>query len=200
VGVLLGTLNREAWLEAVAEKLRGYFFEVGQPLPPADKLAYATGFPSKGGRGKAKRRIGECWSGVCTPDGTIHILISPVLADPIEVAATLVHELVHAAIGNEQGHGPAFKAVMKVVGLEGKPTATHAGDALKERLAAIVESVGPYPHQPLSFADPTKQPDKARMLKLVCPEHRDYIVRASRKVIDSAPPRCGMCGEEMEAA
>src|SRR5262245_40096792 len=36
------------------------------------------------------------------------------------VAEILAHELVHAAVGVDQGHGPAFRKVANAIGLEGK--------------------------------------------------------------------------------
>ena len=54
------------------------------------------------------------------------------LKDPLEVAATLVHELVHIlAVGVEEGHRGKFTKLAKAIGLEGKMTATHAGETLK---------------------------------------------------------------------
>ena len=50
-----------------------------------------------------KRRIGEAWSSKNSADQSCEVFISPVLKDPIEVAATLVHELVHCAVGVEDG-------------------------------------------------------------------------------------------------
>jgi hypothetical protein len=192
----LAELTREGWLTALAEKLRPRFAEVGFPLPDPDRLRYSTGFPSKSARGKKKRRIGECWDPRCTPDGSIHILISPVLASIEEVGETLVHELGHAAVGVEHGHKGPFLSFCKKIGLEGKPTATVAGEALREDLRELAAQVGEYPHAPLKFEDGEKK-QKNRQLKLTCPEHTDYIVRASRKVINGQPPLCGLCSTPM---
>lgn len=190
--------NREAWLSALAAKLSDHFTLSGFPLP--EQISYAVGFPSKGGRSKTRRKIGECWDARCAA-GTTHVLISPVIKTAEEAAATLVHELIHAAIGPARGHDKLFKNAMKAIGLEGRPTATVAGPELQQRLADILATLGPYPHQPLEFQDPDrKQSEKGRMLKAYCPAHPDFPIRASKKVLEEAPPKCGLCNEPMREA
>lgn len=192
-------MNREAYLANMAERLRDHFTLSGYPLP--EKIAYAVGFPSKGGRSKTRRKIGECWSPHCTPDATIHVLVSPVLKTADEAASTLVHELIHAAIGVERGHDRLFKSAMKAIGLEGKPTATVAGPELQLRLKDIIAQLGPYPHQPLEFTDQErKKSEKGRMLKAYCPRHPDFPIRASKKVLEEAMPLCAVCKAPMQEA
>lgn len=199
MSLYLVTDNREAYLTALAEKLRGHFTLSGFPLP--EKIAYAVGFPSKGGRSKTRRRIGECWSSHCTPDATVHILISPVLKTAEEAGATLVHELVHAAIGAERGHDRLFKNAMKAIGLEGRPISSGPGQELQLRLKDIIVTLGPYPHQPLEFNDPDRpKSEKGRMLKAYCPQHPDFPIRASKKVLEEAMPLCAMCKSPMKEA
>jgi len=86
-------MNREEWLNQVAERMAPWFENQGYSLP---RYRVAIGFPSTGKRGK---RIGECWDGRASADGTFEVLIRPDQSDPIEVAAILAHELVHAAVG-----------------------------------------------------------------------------------------------------
>jgi hypothetical protein len=81
-----------------------WFEDQGYSLP---RYRVAIGFPSTGKRGK---RIGECWDGRASADGTFEVLIRPDQSDPIEVAAILAHELVHAAVGLECGHNPTLNA------------------------------------------------------------------------------------------
>lgn len=136
------SLNREAWLEALAEKLRSDFESVGLPLP--EVIHYAPGFPSKMALSKKKRRIGEHWHGRASKDSGHQIFISPLLTDDIEVAETLVHELLHAALPAGSKHGPKFKAGMQKLGLEGKadrdtcrPAATHSARGIGERTRSV---------------------------------------------------------------
>jgi hypothetical protein len=69
----------------------------------------------------------------------------------------------------------------KAIGLEGKMTATIASPELLERLNAISEFLGEYPHGELS-ANGKKQ--GTRMKKISC-NSCDFAFRASQKQIDS---------------
>jgi hypothetical protein len=111
-------MNREEWLNQVAKRIAPWFENEGYSLP---RYRVAFGFPSTGKRGK---RIGECWDGHASADGTFEVLIRPDQSDPIAVAAILAHELVHAAVGLECGHKGAFRTVATRIGLEGKMRAT----------------------------------------------------------------------------
>jgi len=142
--------NREEWLNLVARGMRPMFSDLGSPLP--DKVRIAIGFTSKGRKG---RSIGECWDTTCSVDSHFEIFIRPDLSVsidlmPIEVAAILAHELVHAAIGIRAGHGPEFRRVAKGLGLQGKMTATVAGPGFNDAIAPILAAVGPLPHARLN--------------------------------------------------
>lgn len=186
-------LTREGWLQLLTSLLRGYFEISGYTLPPT--IHVSVGWPSTRAKSRTNRRIGECWSPTISQDGNPHIFISPVLADPYDVAMTVVHELLHAAIGTEHGHKKPFKDGMKKLGLAGKPTATHAGPELTEVLKGLITKMPEYPHPALDpSAGAPKQ--KGRQRKLTCPLHPDYVARASKKVITEAPPLCGLCHVE----
>jgi hypothetical protein len=55
---------------AAAEQMAPWFEDLGYALP---RYRVAIGFPSTGKRGK---RIGECWDGKASADGTFEVLIS----------------------------------------------------------------------------------------------------------------------------
>src|SRR6266404_3727145 len=178
-------MNREEWLNQVAERMAPWFEDQGYSLP---RYRVAIGFPSTGKRGK---RIGECWDGRASADGTFEVLIRPDQSDPIEVAAILAHELVHAAVGLECGHKGAFRKVATRIGLEGKMTATRPGAAFKSNIAPILAAVGPLPHAALGFGASSAPPkQKARLLKAECGDC-GYTVRVTRKWVDDAgAPHC----------
>lgn len=174
-------MNREQWLEAGTEWFRPTFETVGAPLPPIVKVT--CGFTSKGAR---SNRIGECWIPEASAANVPEILIHPGRADSVEVGAILVHELVHAA--GLRGHGQDFKRVALAVGLAGKMTATHAGDALVVRLTEMVAELGEYPHAVLSGNHAKKQ--STRMLKMEC-EGCGFIARTTAKWLDEiGAPHC----------
>jgi hypothetical protein len=192
--------TREEWLLSLTDSLRPYFTQAGYTIP--DSLYVSCGWPSTRALSTKKRRIGECWAHNATADGIHQIFISPVLADPLEVAETLVHELGHAAVGVDAKHGPVFKSFCKSIGLSGKPTATFAGPALVDLLKALVEPLGAYPNSRLDKVQGPEKKQTTRMLKLQCPavdNHAEpYILRGSRKSISEGLPVCP-CGTEMVA-
>lgn len=189
-------LTREQWLMALTEELRqSLFSQTSSKLP--ELIEVSCGWPSTKALTAKSRRIGECWSPESSADGLHEIFISPFLGDALEVAATLTHELVHAAVGVDKKHGSAFKRAMTEVGLEGKATATHAGEDLKMILAAILALLPAYPHTSIDKKQTTVKPQKGRMLKAECPED-GYTVRLTKKWLDVGLPVCP-CGKQMES-
>lgn len=191
-------MNREEWLTQAVAKLIPLFKGAGLEVPA---LRVSCGFPSKGGLAIKKKVIGECWDGLCAADGKPQLFISPMLnelppivasdapvANACGVLATLVHEMVHASIGTKAKHGPKFKAAMKKVGLEGKPTATTADKAMCDYLGGIITQLGPYPHSELKMVRERKV-QTTRMHKAEC-DCCGYTVRLAKKWADFGPPIC----------
>ena len=191
--------TREAWLNHAATVIRDefggdfqeHFGDEGRKH--LSNLLVSAGFPSKMGLTK---RIGECWRAEASGDKTQHhIFINPRLEDPIEVLATLAHEMVHAADNGENGHKGPFTKTVRAMGLEGKPTATVAGEDFKVFAGKLLEQVGEYPHVKLvSVAAPKKQ--STRMLKVEA-KCCGYVVRTTQKWLEIGNPMCP-CGNEME--
>jgi hypothetical protein len=188
-------MTREEWLNQLTDELRPDFLDVGAEIP--EKVRVTCGWPSQSAKAKKNRRIGEGWSAESSDDKHFEVFISPTLDDELEVAATLVHELVHTAVGVEAGHKAPFRRVAVALGLEGKMTETHAGEELREKLTVMMDKIGAYPHAKLSFSGNRKK-QGTRMLKVVCPDPAcGYQVRTTRKWIEIGLPTC-FCGNQME--
>jgi hypothetical protein len=186
-------VNRESWLLALAEKLRPRFAEVGAPLPA--ELRLSCGWPSKGTTAAHHRVIGECWAAKHSADRHREVFVSPALSSGLEVAAVVVHELVHAA--GHMNHGAGFRRVAVALGLPGRMTATVAGETLRAELAAIVSELGPYPHGALSWGE--REPKQTtRLLKVMC-GYCGYTARVTAKWLLIGFPVCP-CGYTMEPA
>jgi rubrerythrin len=123
------------------------------------------------------------------------MFISPALSKPEEVLAVLVHEMIHAEVGVQAKHGKEFKERALAVGLEGRMTATTAGEELAARLLDLADELGDYPHDSLQGKTTGKKKDGTRQLKLECPVC-GYIVRTSAKWIEVGLPACP-CGETL---
>ena len=187
--------TREAWLNAAVTKLKEGIFGEKYPVPA---VRVSVGWP--GGRGPKANTIGQCWPGDAASDKVGQIFISPVLADPVAVLETLVHEMVHAInhANGETGHRGPFKSIATEVGLEGKMTSTHAGSALSAELEEIGEELGEYPHAAISIADKPKV-QKTYQLKAVCVYDDEYKVRMTQKMADDwGMPLCPCHEESMQ--
>jgi hypothetical protein len=112
-------MNREQWLTDLMHKLSP-LLEAHQKGATAcmDTWRVSVGWP--GGRGSKNRAIGQCWPDTASKDGRTEMFISPALDDPMEAAATLLHEMVHAAVGVRFKHGKPFSSMARAVGLVGK--------------------------------------------------------------------------------
>jgi hypothetical protein len=166
--------SREAWLNAFIAAARPVFAARGYEIPA--KVRASIGFTSVGLRGK---RIGECWSDQASADATFEIFIVPGMDDAERVADILTHELIHAAVGLKAGHGPKFGACARAMGLEGKLTATVAGDSWRAWARPILKRLGALPHAKLTGATSGPKKQTTRMLKAECDEC-GFTVRGSR--------------------
>lgn len=135
--------NRETWLNAMAEKFRPLFLEYGFPLP---SFRVSTGFTSKG---KDKSIAGQCWSKENSKDKHFEIFISPHYDDTREIVNTLVHELVHAAVGLDQGHTGNFAKLCLKFGMQRPMTSTPSGPRFIKLIDPFIDELGSYPHASL---------------------------------------------------
>lgn len=188
--------TRETWLLELTDRLRPMFAATGFPLP--EKIRASCGFPSRGGLAKKAKRVGEAWSSDQSEDKHFETFVTPMISDPVEVAETQVHELVHCAAGLECKHRKPFTTVARLIGLEGKMTAAVAGEELRATLEELVEEMGMYPHAKLVHtSNPKKQ--NTRMILVKCPKIEcGYQVRTTKRWLEVGVPTCP-CGEKMAA-
>lgn len=193
--------NRETWLNELAALMAPRFAELGYPLP---HFRVAIAFTSAG---KSMKVAGECWNSSSSADKHFEVMISPILDDAMAVAATLAHELAHAAVGLKHKHGGAFATVVLALGLKRPLTATTAGPAFIEWAQPMIDQLGALPHARLSWMERSprapgevgedgeddgpgssnaKPKQSTRMLKATCAHDVDgepcgYTVRLSKK-------------------
>ena len=210
--------NREAWLRAVTyrivvdimepagygyhhdlrkvkdglEMVEGKTYEDDETelVPLTEKLNISCSWPHRGGVARKQRVIGQCWSNMSSAANDAELFISPMIDDGLEAAEVIVHELLHAAVGTRHKHDRTFAAGCARIGLEGKPTATEAGDELRSKLQGILLAFPPYPHAKLAYEAPLKS-DRNRQLKVYCKndecptmEEGGFKFRLTRKWID----------------
>jgi hypothetical protein len=185
-------MNRESYLRALAEGLEPLFARNGAAYP--ERIRYTCGWPSRGA-GSRRKTVGQCFDATASKDDHFEIIIGMSLDDPMEVAHTLAHELVHACVGIKAGHKSPFRKLALAIGLEGKMTATTAGDAFTQHAQPIIDELGAYPHAELDYSNVKKQ--NTRMIKATCGEC-GYAVRLTRKWLDAGgAPICPIHHKQM---
>lgn len=178
--------NRETWLRDAIVLMTPLFEGLDYEVPA---IRVACGWPHRGGTAAQKRCIGECWPNEAASDGVSQIFISPYLSDVTEVLATLVHEVVHAVVGCAAKHGKVFRKAALAVGLEGKMTATHAGEELRAKISEWHTKLGPYSHATLDLTKSPTKKQSTRMIKCECAEC-GYVCRTTKKWLEVGPPHC----------
>lgn len=175
-------MNRETYLNQAVTELSVLFQAQGYALP---QVNVSCSWP---GGGSARKRIGECWPTNASEAKINEIFISPTIADAVKAMDILTHELIHAYDNCEHGHRKEFTAIMRVIGLEGKPTATKAGQRLHGELVVIADKLGIYPHSKL---EPKAAKQKSRQLKAEC-DNCGAVWRMSKQWLDQAKT-CPCC-------
>lgn len=176
------TRTREEWLIAAVSLLTGIFTDQGFKVPP---VRISVGLPGGKTLKGLHKTIGQCWSSAAAADGVQQIFISPLLDDPAQILATIMHELVHAVDGCKNEHKAAFKRIAVLVGLEGKMTETVAGAALLAVFPAVVTALGEYDHAKLSPGMGLAKPQTNKHLKIMCADlDCEFQSRVTRKQLD----------------
>ncbi len=186
-------MTREEWLNQALLELQAHVFVASGVAWREDvKIRVSCGWPSSKALSLKHRTIGTCHTREQSKDKVNEIFVSPYVDESLEVLATEAHEIIHALDNCKSHHKGFFLTTMKQIGLEGKPTATHAGTELITRLNGIIEKIGTYPHATLDPAIKDKK-QSTRLVKAECPEC-GYVIRTTRKWIDEAGlPTCP-CG------
>ena len=192
--------TREQWLEAAVKLIIKQIFtpaSVGVP-----EVRVSVGWP--GGRGPKKNVIGQCFAARTTADKVAQIFVTPAIDDAYTTVETLTHEIIHAVAVDEDGvsagHRGEFIRIAKEIGFTAPWKSTPASEELREKLQAIADKLGVYPHAAINVGDrPTVQ--KTYYLKVQCPEDDEYFVRMTQtKIDDFGYPKCPCHNKEMEEA
>lgn len=196
--------TREDWLLDAYEALRAWFREQAEvTLPEMIRISAGFGYHAKAENGVI---LGQTWASWKSADKVHQVFVSPEIADPVQVLAILVHEVVHVVDDCAHGHGKEFKALATQVGLTDRMTEVHITTKLRDYLDILAIELGAYPHtalqvhrvRELTAPDGTPITDRgtsgpkkqnARMIKIECPVD-GYTVRTTAKWIDVGLPSC----------
>jgi len=186
-------MNREDWLTEVARRLEPMFRRKGYY---SKAYRVTCGWPCTRAVSTSRRRVGECHPPERSDGNVYEVFVSPTVADSVEVAGIVCHELIHASVGVECGHEGAFRLACKHLEMKGKPTQAVPGGKMLAEVERIVRELGVYPHYkvevPRRAAARQEPPVRLECAKCGC------RVTISRKwLADAGHPTCG-CGGEME--
>ena len=184
-------LDRETWLTECAQFILDDIIAPHCDIPNT-QFRISIGFPS----GKPSKVLAQCWKTEASADGVSEIFVSPTVDDSIDILAALTHELIHFTDNCASGHQNHFAKVARLVGLEGKLTATVAGQDLQTLLALYVDLLGPIPHAKLDATLSGKPKQKTRMLKVECNDQAcGFSFRTTQTHIDAlhAESICPAC-------
>lgn len=172
--------TREGWLTSAMRAIEKKIFnDAGYDLP---KMRVSCGFP----KATTARAIGQCWDTKVSADETYEMFISPTLGNPVEILATLLHEMIHACVGIDEGHKGAFRKLAKEFGLEGKMTATYAAEEteLCFYLTILGDRLGSYPGAVMKPVPKEKGKGGSGWVRLQSPENSIFKVVISPKFVE----------------
>ena len=170
-------MTREEWLRRFVRRARPVFEADGLTIP--ERLFVGVGLLDR-------RAVGRTYSDKLSSVGAVEITVEQTRDSTVEVAGTLVHELIHAS--GIHGHRRDFAKAGRQLGLCGKPRSMRFDQALPEWAETIVEMIGPYPPGTLQHP-PREKRQTTRMLKVEC-QACGMIWRASRSALDGKRLAC----------
>lgn len=177
-------MNREQWLNQLANKAVRY---IGSTLElhdeePAFKLS--CGFPVK--QGKRKPIVAQLVPPTNSDDFNAEIFVSPVISEKQAVAKAILPLLVAVAIGDYK-QGAQSRTTVSRLGLNGENLPAWATELIAELPA--------YPHAKVSV--PTAKKQTTRLIKVAC-LNDGYIARVSRSTLENlGAPICPACRQSL---
>lgn len=201
-------ITREEYVTRFADMLMmrklgpaGLDSELESGAPLSTKIMCSVGWPDKGGAIKKERGrvLAQCWSPRLNREGRVEIFINPTLEDPVDIGASLLHELLHGSVGQAEGHGPKFEEACRRVGLSGPPEATKPSEGLIAELKAMAEELGPNPHVAMEYE---YKPNAMTLVKLECGNaecpRKGYSVRVTQAALaEDGAPYCAVCDTKL---
>jgi len=185
--------KREQWFNAALPLLQDKVFGPNNLVIP-DNVRIGVGTLSSRSAAAKNAKLGVCFPSERSASNMIEIFLSPELEESSRVLDVICHELIHAIDGNENGHKGPFRTMAKAIGLEGKMTATVAGERLNATLSEIVTVIGNYPHEKLDTTAVKKQ--TTRMLKVECDDCGWNFRTNKSQIAAMTSTTCLSCGED----
>jgi hypothetical protein len=178
-------ITREDWLRRGVKKMEPLLKAQSAELP--ENWMIGTMEPRK-------TVIGRAWP---AQHDTHQMFVSVGLTDSVQVLGVALHEMIHIAVGCDQGHRGMFAKVARGVGLKGKLTATtvEEGTDLHAALADIVDELGDFPNKAL--VPIKKAAAGSKWIRLESTNDSRYTVVISPKSLEACGAPVDPWGDEM---
>lgn len=200
--------TREEWLEYATNALEARANEHGSLTRWGRGFRSRKAIASFPGRNYRATVLGDIAS---QTDGTLLLMVSPLISDALEVLIVLHWLRVRSAYDLEERSRLTTHVAARVLSAAGFNTPFKSvvpTEALIEELAPIaerlVQAFGEYPARDVEPARRATQ--STRLLKVHCtgPEtgtrHPEYVLRMSASQFDRGAPYCGVCTLRMTLA
>lgn len=196
----MNKLSREQWLNECVSLLLDEIFEPVTTIRADLKIRVSVGYPA--GVKSSSAHIAICHPSKDSHDGSNEIFITPAIDDSMIILANLCHEICHAILDCEGGHGAEFRELALSIGLIGPMTSTVAGDDLNKTLKSYVLMLGQIPHSALDHSQLKR--DVNRNLKVWCVATKEcgFKFNTSKTQIENCIEErgeimCPKCGRSM---
>ena len=173
-------MTREEWLARFASEVLGW---QGNVLPS---------FPA------ARARGGRVCDIARDDAGEVVLLVSPTLADSLEVGVTLAYLVDRLATCRAGGRLTQRGArLLRLRGWQADGWLVNPANWRADQLATAVDDfvarVGDYPSAPVATSV-RRSHARSGVLTLTCPRHSDVRAQQTRRQYDVHPVACGHCG------
>ena len=173
-------MNREQWLNNAMSAFALIVNGNSSNQLPMDKIKVSCSLTT--GR---KKKPSETINAKNSADGTWNILISPTIADPIEVSKQLAIQLVNIATADTNTD---FLRICNALAFENTIPDTQFAITFGELIAEL----GDYPHAEVSLPETTKQ--STRLISASCPKC-GMKIWLTQKWIKQGLPICSIDAE-----
>ena len=173
-------MNREQWLNNAMASFALIINGNSSNGLPMDKIKVSCSLTT--GR---KKKLSETINAKHSADGTFNILISPTIADPIEVCKQLAIQLVNVATNDSNAD---FIRICNALSFENTLPDTQFAITFGELIAEL----GDYPHAEVSLPDSATQ--STRLIMAYCPKC-GMKIRLTQKWISHGLPICSVDAE-----
>lgn len=180
--------NREEWCNEIVAAMLPMLAVHGITFPDERQVRCAVT------AGLKRTSLGLCHSAKSSTDGRTNFIdVSTAQAEPMDLAHTLLHELLHACDDCHSGHRGRWKRWAGIVGIQSKGHAR--GPVAQAILDAALERVGvPGQHVP---SITQKALRRISQIKFWCPDHHGHVHMPTLQAVDGFRVGCAACGQLM---